>query len=110
MIFIFYDYFSAEVMVKFTRRVGGHFVTLTEVCMNLITCISGHLFQGRQKISIKYGISHNNKNNEKQTKIYFSNGMLCCQLHMISFQPSQLIQLSSNVLVCLLCCLFCHHR
>ena len=54
--------------------------------------------------------NHTSTRPMERTKIYFSNGMLCCQLHMISFQPSQLIHLSSNVLVCLLCCLFCHHR
>ena len=73
---------------------------------NFRSCVS----LGWQKISIKYDISNSNKTNGKKTKIYFSNGMLCCQLHMISFQPSQLIHLSPNVLICLLCCLFCHHR
>ena len=29
-------YFQPQVMVKFTRRVRGHFVTLTEICMHLI--------------------------------------------------------------------------
>ena len=35
-------YFWPEVMVKFTRRVTGHSVMLTETCIHLITCISGH--------------------------------------------------------------------
>ena len=29
-------------MVKFTRKAGGHFVTLTEGSMPLVECISGH--------------------------------------------------------------------
>ena len=31
-------------MVKFTRRAMGHFVTLIEIAMHLITCISGHIY------------------------------------------------------------------
>ena len=42
----FYDlytvYLLPEVMVKFTRRATGHFVTLIEISIHLITCISGH--------------------------------------------------------------------
>ena len=30
-------------MVKFTRKATGHFVTLIEIAMHLITCISGHI-------------------------------------------------------------------
>ena len=42
MINDFYSlYFSPEVMVKFTRRVTGHFVTLIESGMLLFECISG---------------------------------------------------------------------
>ena len=29
-------------MLKFTRKASGHFVTLIEMVMCLITCISGH--------------------------------------------------------------------
>ena len=35
-------YFSPEVMVKFTRKARGYFVTLTESSMHLMECISGH--------------------------------------------------------------------
>ena len=35
-------YFLPEVMVKFTWKARGHFVTLIEVGMHLIACISGH--------------------------------------------------------------------
>ena len=34
---------SPEVMIKFTRRAIGHFVTLIEIAVHLITCISGHI-------------------------------------------------------------------
>ena len=37
--------FSLEVMVKLTKRVEGHLVTLTEVSMHPITCISRHKSQ-----------------------------------------------------------------
>ena len=43
----FYDlyspYFLPEVMLKFTRKVKGHFVTLIEVGMHLITCPPAHM-------------------------------------------------------------------
>ena len=41
---LYCPYFSPEVMVKFTRRETGHFVTLIENGMHLITCISGHIW------------------------------------------------------------------
>ena len=37
-------YFLPELMVKFTREVKGHFVTLTEIGIHLIECISGHFW------------------------------------------------------------------
>ena len=36
-------YYSPEVMVKFTRRATGHFVTLFQNGMHLIRCIYGHI-------------------------------------------------------------------
>ena len=41
---LYCPYFSPEVMVKFTRRETGHFVTLIENGMHLIACISGHIW------------------------------------------------------------------
>ena len=40
---LYCPYFLPEVMVKFTRRATGHFMTLIEVGMHLIMCISGHI-------------------------------------------------------------------
>ena len=45
--------FSPEAMVKFTRRATGHFVTLIESGMHLITCISGHRKFGVSKELIR---------------------------------------------------------
>ena len=39
---LYCPYFLPEVMVKYTRKARRHFVTLIEVCMHLITCISVH--------------------------------------------------------------------
>ena len=39
---VYRPHFSPEVMVKFTRKARGHFVTLTESSMPLVECISGH--------------------------------------------------------------------
>ena len=44
-------------MIKFTRRATGHFVTLIEIAMHLITCISGHM--------LKTGINHEIENVEQ---------------------------------------------
>ena len=38
---IYIPYFQPQVMVKFTRRVRGHFVTLTESDMQVIECSPG---------------------------------------------------------------------
>ena len=35
-------YFLPEVMVKFTRKAMGHFVTLIEASMHLVDRVSGH--------------------------------------------------------------------
>ena len=37
-----FPFFSQEVMVKFTGGATGHFVTLIETDLHLITCISRH--------------------------------------------------------------------
>ena len=42
-------YFSPVVMVKFMRRVMGHFVTLIETGMYLIRCISVSARTGRRE-------------------------------------------------------------
>ena len=39
---LYCPYFLSEVMVKYTRKVRRHFVTLIEVGMHLITCTSVH--------------------------------------------------------------------
>ena len=46
--YLYLPYVSPEGMIKFTRRATGHFVTLIEIAMHLITCISGHLVQNAQ--------------------------------------------------------------
>ena len=38
---LYIPYFQPQVMVKFTRRLRGHFVTLTEGGMHLIVCSPG---------------------------------------------------------------------
>ena len=49
-------YFSPEVMVKFTRRVTGHFVTLIKSGIHRITCISGHISWEVQVLPSAIGI------------------------------------------------------
>ena len=39
-------------MVKFMRRATGHFMTLIEIGMNLIMCISGHISDETENSSI----------------------------------------------------------
>ena len=39
---LYSPYFLPEVMVKFTRKGKGHFVSLSESSMHLMECISGH--------------------------------------------------------------------
>ena len=47
-------YSSLEVMVKFTRRAMGHFVTLIEYGMHLISCISGHNIDSRMSAQFMF--------------------------------------------------------
>ena len=42
---LYCQYFLPEVMVKFTRKARGHFVTFIESGMHLIKCISGHNYK-----------------------------------------------------------------
>ena len=50
-------YFLPEVMVNFTRKATGHFVTLTESGMYLIECIAGHNSRG-VGTKLKFNVSY----------------------------------------------------
>ena len=55
--YLYLPYVSPEGMIKFARRATGHFVTLIEIAMHLITCISGHIWYRMHKLASLLGHS-----------------------------------------------------